>query len=338
VTTTPVPDTGHRSRFLPGFFALGAIWGSSFLFIKVGIRELHPLYVTLGRVALAAVTLLLVLVLVRDRLPRDPRLWGHLAVLGLVGIAVPFTLFGFGEQRIPSLLAGIWNATTPLVALPLAALVFRTERLTLRRVAGIGLGFAGVLVVLGVWQGVGGAALTGQLMCFGAACCYGIAIPYQKRFVAGHPGSTLALTTAQLVAAGALLAVIAPLAAGPPPPVTQLSAEVLGSVAALGVLGTGLAFVLHLRNNRLVGASVASMVTYLIPVFAVAAGVLILGETLAWFQPVGALVVLAGVATAQGVRWRRIRGPARTAASTTPGAAPPPIVAGPDVAVAPELR
>jgi drug/metabolite transporter (DMT)-like permease len=337
VTTTPVPDTGNRSRFLPGFFALGAIWGSSFLFIKVGIRELHPLYVTLGRVALAAVVLVLVLVLVRDRLPRDPRLWAHLAVLGLVGIAVPFTLFGFGEQRIPSLLAGIWNATTPLVALPLAALVFRTERLTLRRVAGIGLGFAGVLVVLGVWQGVGGAALTGQLMCFGAACCYGIAIPYQKRFVAGHPGSTLALTTAQLIAAAVLLAVIAPLAAGPLPPVTQLSAEVLGSVAALGVLGTGFAFVLHLRNNRLVGASVASMVTYLIPLFAVAAGVLILGETLAWFQPVGALVVLAGVATAQGVRWRRAGRPARTAASLA-GAAPPPVIAGPDIAVAPESR
>jgi drug/metabolite transporter (DMT)-like permease len=305
VTTTAVPDNGGRPWLIPGFVGLGAIWGSSFLFIKVGIRELHPLYVTLGRVGLGAATLLVVLLVVRDRLPRDVRLWAHLTVLGVVGVAVPFTLFGFGEQRIPSLLAGIWNATTPLVALPVAALVFRTERLTPRRVAGIGLGFAGVLVVLGVWQGVGGAALTGQLMCFGAAVCYGIAIPYQKRFVAGHPGSTLALTAAQLIAATALLALIAPLAAGAPPVPTQLSPEVIGSVVALGALGTGLAFVLHLRNNRLVGASAASMVTYLIPLFAVAVGVIVLGETLTWFQPVGALIVLAGVAVAQGIRLRR---------------------------------
>lgn len=330
VTSTMVPDAVRHPWFLPGFVALGAIWGSSFLFIKVGIRELHPLYVTLGRVSLGALTLLAVLLVVRDRLPRDPRLWAHLSVLGLVGVAVPFTLFGFGEQRIPSLLAGIWNATTPLIALPLAALVFRTERLTLRRLIGIALGFAGVLVVLGVWQGVGGAALTGQLMCFGAAFCYGIAIPYQRRFVAGHPGSTLSLTAAQLIAAAVLLAVVAPLGAGAPPLPTNLSAEVMGSVAALGALGTGLAFILHLRNNRLAGASAASMVTYLIPVFAVLAGVMVLGESLTWHQPLGALIVLIGVAVAQGIRPRlrlRVRARMRPAPAVIPPSPPDPIIA-----------
>lgn len=326
MTRISAPDSTGRSWFLPGFIALGAIWGSSFLFMKVGVQELHPVYVTLGRVALGAVTLLLVLLVMRDKLPRDLRLWAHLAVLGVVGIAVPFTLFGYGTERIPSLLAGIWNATTPLMALPLAALVFRTERLTTRRAIGIGVGFAGVLVVLGVWQGVGGATLTGQLMCFGAAFCYGIAIPYQKRFVAGHPGSTLALTTAQLLAATAVLALAAPLLAGAPPAPTTLSPEVIASVAALGMLGTGLAFVLHLRNNRLVGASGASMVTYLIPVFAVLAGVLVLGETLTWFQPVGALVVLAGVAIAQGVV--RLRRPTRPEVALPP---PAPALPGPPV-------
>jgi drug/metabolite transporter (DMT)-like permease len=331
VTNHSGPDAGRPSWFLPGFIALGAIWGSSFLFIKVGIRELHPVYVTLGRVGLGAATLLMVLLVLRDRLPRDPRLWAHLTVLGVIGVAIPFTLFGYGEQRIPSLLAGIWNATTPLVALPVAALAFRTERLTSRRLVGIALGFAGVLVVLGVWRGVGGAALTGQLMCFGAAVCYGIAIPYQKRFIAGHPGSTLSLTAAQLVAATAVLAVAAPLLAGAPPRLGELSPEVLASVGALGALGTGLAFVLHLRNNRLVGASGASMVTYLIPVFAVAAGVLVLGETLTWFQPVGALIVLAGVAVAQGLRpprhllrrfWRPRLEPANATPEAVPASAP----------------
>jgi drug/metabolite transporter (DMT)-like permease len=322
VTTASVPD-GSRTWFLPGFIALGAIWGSSFLFIKVGISQLHPLYVTLGRVITGAVVLLALLALARDRLPREPWLWAHLAVLGTIGVAIPFTLFGYGEQRIPSLLAGIWNSTTPLVALPLAALVFRTERLSLRRVIGIGLGFAGALIVLGVWQAVEGAALTGQLMCFCAAACYGIAIPYQKRFIAGHPASTLSLTAAQLIVATGLLAVAAPVAAGPPPAIPSLRPEVIGSVVALGALGTGIAFVIHLRNNRLVGASLSSMVTYLIPVFAVLVGVVVLDEPLTWHQPLGALVVLAGVAVAQGAHTRRTPGPLTSGRRPTPAGAPP---------------
>ena len=175
-------------RWLPSYMVLAAIWGTSFLFIKVGVRELHPLWLTFGRVAAGAAVLLVVLAVTRDRLPRDRALWGHLTVVATFGVSVPFTLFGFGEQRVSSVLAGIWNAATPLVALPLAVLVFRTERMTWRRAAGIAIGFAGVLVVLGVWRGTGGSQLTGQLMCFGAAMCYAVAIPYQKKFVAGRSG------------------------------------------------------------------------------------------------------------------------------------------------------
>jgi drug/metabolite transporter (DMT)-like permease len=305
VSTGPTPDTARRSYVVPGFIALSAIWGASFLFIKVGIRELHPVYLTLARVGLGTLTILILLVVLRDRLPRGPRIWAHLAVVGTLGIAIPFTLFGYGEQRIPSLLAGIWNATTPLVALPLSALLFRTERFTARKAAGIAMGFAGVLVVLGVWQGVSGAALTGQLMCFGAAACYGVVIPYQKRFLAGEPITALGLVAGQVLAATVVLVVIAPLVAGAPPAPTSLSGDVIGSMLALGVFGTGLAFLIHFRNIRLVGASAASLVTYLVPVFAVLAGVLVLGESLHWFQPVGALIVLSGIAIMRGVPIRR---------------------------------
>src|SRR5215212_8541022 len=153
-------------RWLPGLLVLAAIWGSSFLFIKVGVREMHPAYVTLGRVGSGALALLVALFATRDRLPRSGRIWLHLNVVSVVGVVLPFTLFGYGEQRISSVLAGIWNAATPLIVLPVAALVFRTERFTARKVAGVLLGFVGVLAVLGVWQGVGGSHLTGQLMCF----------------------------------------------------------------------------------------------------------------------------------------------------------------------------
>ncbi|MEH0938195.1 DMT family transporter [Micromonospora psammae] len=299
------PDRAALRSWLPGFLALAAIWGSSFLFIKVGVEELHPLHLTLYRVATGALTLVVVLALLRDRLPREPRIWAHLVVVGAFGVAIPFTLFGYGEQRVESMLAGIWNATTPLIVLPLAVLVFRTERLTTRRAVGLGLGFVGVLVVLGVWEGVGGAHFTGQLMCFGAAACYGVAIPYQKKFLAGSAHSGLSLSTAQLLVAALQLAVVAPLAAGAPPVPTGLSAEVVGSVLALGALGTGLAFVIHMRNIRVAGASTASTVTYLIPIFAVLIGAAVLGERLNWHQPVGALIVLLGVAVAQGLVGRR---------------------------------
>jgi drug/metabolite transporter (DMT)-like permease len=311
VTTLIGPDTGRAPlrAWLPAFLPLAAIWGTSFLFIKVGVRELHPLWLTFGRVATGAAVLLIILLVTRDRLPREPRAWAHLAVVGALGVTAPFTLFGFGEERVSSVLAGIWNAATPLVALPLAALVFRTEVLTRARVAGIAIGFAGVLVVLAVWRGVGGTQLTGQLMCFGAAMCYAVAIPYQRKFLAGRPGSGVSFAAGQLLAALVQLAVLAPLVAGAPPVPTELSPEVIASVLALGAFGTGLAFVINMRTIRLAGASTAATVTYLIPIVAVLIGALALDEHLTWYQPVGALIVLSGVAVSQGVLVR-LRPPA----------------------------
>ncbi|GIJ30399.1 transporter [Micromonospora qiuiae] len=326
MTSDFTPDRPGLRSWLPGFVVLAAIWGSSFLFIKVGVAELHPLHLTLFRVVAGGLTLLVVLAVLGDRLPREPRVWAHLAVIAAFGVAMPFTLFGYGEQRVESMLAGIWNATTPLVVLPLAVLVFRTERLTVRGAVGLLLGFVGVLVVLGVWQGVGGAHFVGQLMCFAASACYGVAIPYQKKFIAGSTLSGLSLSAAQLMVAAVQLAIVAPLVAGAPPVPTDLSPRVLAAVLALGALGTGLAFVINLRNIRIVGATTAATVTYLIPVFAVLIGVAVLGERLTWHQPVGALIVLLGVAVSQGLLGRRRRpaSPAATPPATTPAPSPPP--------------
>ena len=300
------PNVGV-ARWLPGLLVLGAIWGSSFLFIKVGVSQLHPVYVALGRVASGAVALVLILILTRTSLPRNLRTWGHNAVVAVVGVAAPFTLFGYGEQRVSSILAGLWNSITPLVVLPLAVIVFRTEKMTVRRVIGLIFGVIGALIILGVWHGTGGSSLTGQLLCLAAASCYGIAIPYTQKFLSHRPESGLAMSGAQLIVASVVLALVAPLMGAPVPRLGELSWQVIGSVLTLGAVGTGIAFVIHLRNIRMVGATTASMVTYIIPIFATAIGAVVLGERIAWYQPIGAAAVLLGVAIAQGVRFKRNR-------------------------------
>ena len=298
--TAKVPTSVPAARsWLPGYLALAVIWGSSFLFIKVGLRELHPLHVALDRIALGAVTLLVLLAVTRVRLPRDIRVWAHLAVVGAFGAALPFTLFSYGEERVSSVLAGIWNATVPLVALPMAVLVFRAESMSRRRAIGLGLGFLGVLTILGVWRGTGDADLVGQLMCLGAALSYGVAIPYQKRFLTGRPEPGTSLAAGQLIMAAVQLSIVASLVAGPPPLPWTLSLPVIASIVGLGAFGTGIAFALSFRVLKLAGVSTATSVTYVIPIWATLMGVLVLKEELSWYQPVGAAIVLLGVAISQ---------------------------------------
>ncbi|MFD3400991.1 DMT family transporter [Kribbella sp. NPDC058693] len=302
VSTVTTPDKAPVRAWLPVMLALAAIWGCSFLFISIGVRELPPLYLALGRVIAGSVVLLAILVVKRESLPRDPRLWAHSFVAGAIGSAIPWTLFGYGEERIPSLLAGIWNGITPLVVLPIAVLIFRTEVFSMQRGLGLLIGFTGMLVVLGAWRVDSGADLVGQGLCMLAAVFYGLAIPYQKKFLAGTTLSGTSLSAALLLCATVQLAIVAPLVTRQAPPAPwSLSAEVVLSVLALGALGSGLAFVLNMRNIRMIGASRSSMVTYLMPVFSILVGVIVLHEHITWYQPVGGLIVLLGVAVSQGV-------------------------------------
>jgi drug/metabolite transporter (DMT)-like permease len=294
--------TPPLSLWLPPYLLLGAIWGCSFLFIKVADEQIPPVWVTLGRVAIGAATLLGALAVMRGGLPRDLRLWGHLFVIAAVMNAAPFTLFALAEHgRVSSVIAGVWNATTPLTALAVLIIVFPSERPTRARIGGLLIGFVGVLIVLGVWRGIGGTALTGQLMCFAAATCYGVGLPYIRRFISGRPESGVTIAAGQMLMATLQMAVVAPLIAGAPPSLTGLHLRVLGSLAALGALGTGIAFILNYRVIRLVGPGTTSTVTYLMPIFSTLAGVLVLGERIGWSEPVGAAVILVGVALSQGL-------------------------------------
>ena len=177
----------------------------------------------------------MICVLWRTPLPRDRAIWGHAAVVALLANTVPFVLLAYGEQHVDSVLAGLLNATTPLMTLLFVPLLVPTERITGRRVAGLLIGFAGVLCVLGVWRGVAGSTVTGVLACLGSTASYGATFAYMQRFFAGRSGSAPALSAAQLVCASVELAVVAPVLAGLPHWPGGPAAVALLALGALGV-------------------------------------------------------------------------------------------------------
>jgi drug/metabolite transporter (DMT)-like permease len=281
----------------PARFALLALfWGSTFLFIKIGDEALAPIQVSLGRLVIGTTTLLAILALRGERLPGGWRLWGQLAIAGLLLNVAPFTLFAYGERHVSSLLAGIWNATVPLFTLPIAIAWIADEHASARRLLGLAVGFAGVLIVLGAWRGVGGASLTGNLLCLGAAAAYGLGFPYTRRYLARRPEGPLALASAQLVCATVEISILTLLFTHEP---HGLAAKHVLSMLALGVFGTGLTFVLNYSLIRDVGATVTSTVAYVMPIVSTLLGILALGEPLRWYEPVGAAVIVLGAFLAQ---------------------------------------
>jgi drug/metabolite transporter (DMT)-like permease len=257
------------------------------------VEDLAPVDVALARVALGAIVLVAALAVTRSPLPRGRGVWGHLFVIALLGNSVPFTLLAYGETHVSSIVAGIWNATAPLLVMLVATVMLPEERPTRRRLAGLVAGFAGVVVVLGPWRGLGGSDLVGQLLCFGMAACYGVAWPYIRRHLAGRPESGTALAAGQMLCATAQLTLASAFIGGAP---RHVGADTIAALLALGVLGTGVAFIFNYAIVRRAGATTAATVTYLVPVVATLLGVLVLSERVAWNQLAGGAIVLASVA------------------------------------------
>ncbi|WP_436849236.1 DMT family transporter [Streptomyces atriruber] len=297
------------------FGVLSLIWGFSFLLIKVGTEGYAPFQVTLGRLVFGTAVVAAVLVVRRERLPRGARTWLHLTVAAFLLNALPFSLFAYAELSIPSTLAGICNATSPLWGMALSLVALSEDRPTRRRVAGLGIGFLGVLTVLGAWQGFSGLDLGGTAMALLASLSYPIGWIYVRRTLAGSGHSNLSLSGAQLLVATAELALVTPLFTSLP---THFPVVPLLAIVALGALGTGVAFLLQYALVAEVGPTTAQMVTYFIPVIATAAGVAVLGESLSWSTPVGAVIVLAGAALTQSRPRARNqpRSPARKSTAT----------------------
>ncbi|MET7683716.1 DMT family transporter [Streptomyces sp. NPDC005423] len=294
--TPPRPRARRPAGWRLRFGLLSLIWGFSFLLIKVGTHGYAPFQVTLGRLACGAAVLVAAMAVKRERLPRGARTWGHLAVAAFLLNALPFSLFAYAELTIPSTLAGICNAASPLWGMALSLVALSEDRPSRVRVAGLGLGFLGVLTVLGVWQGFSGLDARGTGLALAASVSYPVGWIYVRRTLAGSSQSHLSLTGTQLLLATLQLAVVTPLFTSIPAHFALLP---LLAIVALGAVGTGVAMLIQYGIVAEVGPTTAQMVTYFVPVIATAAGVALLGESLSWSTPVGAVVVLAGAALTQ---------------------------------------
>lgn len=278
---------------------LSVLWGGSFFFVEVAVDHLPPLTIVVLRVGLAAAVLWGVLLVSGRGMPRAPAVWLAFVGMGLLNNAIPFSLFVWGQGHIASGLAAILNATTPLFTVLVAAAALPDERMTLNRLVGVVLGLGGVAVLVGgeALGGIGDTVLA-QLACLLAALSYACAGAFGRRF--RRLGVTPLQTAAGQVTASTALLLPLALAAEHPWTLTLPPVPVVAAVAGLAVLSTAVAYILYFRLLATAGATNLLLVTFLIPVSAMALGVTILGETIEARHLLGLAGIAAGLAAVDG--------------------------------------
>jgi drug/metabolite transporter (DMT)-like permease len=271
---------------------LSVMWGASFLFIKVGLEDFHPWQIVAGRLVLGALVLVTMLRARGLHLPRERSTWAALVFMAIVANLVPFSLITWGEESISSSLAAILNSTTPLFTATIASLALPGERLTRLRTAGILLGFIGVGVIVGI-DVDSGNDLLGELAVVLASASYAVGFVFARRRLVERGESSLTLSAGQLLVASGIAIFPAAWATGTSPAAPGSGA--LAAVFMLGVFGTGFAYVLYYRLVTDVGATSASFVTYLLPIFGVVLGSVFLDERIGWNTVAGAALVFMGI-------------------------------------------
>ena len=274
-------------------FILGAIWGASFFFIKVGVADIPPFTFVLGRTLLASLVLFGVMKLRGEAFPRSRQLFATLGILGILNGVIPYTLITWGETRITSGLASILNAAMPLFTVVLAHYWTHDERFSTPKVIGVMMGFAGVAVVFipELRNGIQ-AEFWGQLAVVIAALSYAIATIVARRFLKGV--SPVVASAGQL---GSAALMMLPLSFVFDQPWTlRPGFPALAAWLTLALLGTAFAYTLYYWLLEHTGATRTSLVTYLLPIFGVMWGALLLREPIEWEAIVGLVLIIAGVA------------------------------------------
>jgi drug/metabolite transporter (DMT)-like permease len=299
---------------------LALVWGLSFFFTEICLRDLGPLTLAAGRVSTAALALLALALLTGLRGPQRLADWLALLVMGVINNALPFSLIMWGQTSIDSGLASILNATTPLFTFLLAHLLTADEKITRRGLAGIAIGFVGALVLIGPGALAGlGLQSWAQLAVLGAAVCYACAAIYGRRLRHLSP----IVAAAGMTSAAAL--VLLPLAAAWERPWTASpDAATWTALLSLGLISTAAAYILYFRILASAGATNLLLVTFLIPIAALLLGTLILGEQITLTALGGMLLIFAGLAVIDGRLLRRQSRPGSAAKAPVPGSPPSP--------------
>ncbi|HEY7131780.1 MAG TPA: DMT family transporter [Candidatus Limnocylindrales bacterium] len=276
------------------FIALGFFWGSSYLFIKIGVDHgLEPFTLIMFRLLIGFVLLATVVAIAREPLPRDPRSYGHLLVMGTINIAIPFALITFAEQTVDSSLASVINSAVPLFVIVLAAVFLPGEAITVNRLVGLLVGFVGVAILVGfdVTDLSAGNAV-GELALIGATISYAAGNVYAKRNIHGLRPMIPALFQ---VFFGLLITGTLAFATEHPLTVDWVPEAVL-AVFWLGLFGSGLAYLSYFRILQRWGATRTSLVAYLLPVWGIALGAIVLGEPIQATMLAGTALIIGGIA------------------------------------------
>ena len=285
---------------------LSVLWGGSFFFGEVALAELPPLTLVLGRVALAAVTLNLVVAASGQRMPRDVGLWGAFLVMGVLNNFIPYSLIFWGQTEITSSLASILNATTPLWTVVLAHFLTHDERMSPNKLAGVSFGLLGVIVMIGP-AALGGVGLNvlAQFAVVGAALSYAFAGIFGRRFK--RLGVSPLVTASGQLTGGTLMMLPVATLVDRPWTLPAPGSVTWGAVAGLALLCTAVAYVIYFRLLASAGATNLLLVTFLIPVSALLLGTTLLGEVLEPRQLAGMAMIGLGLAGIDGRLWRLSR-------------------------------
>lgn len=276
------------------FVLLGGIWSSSFLWIKIAVQEIGPLTLVALRVLFGLLFGIAVILIGRVQLPRNVKDWRPLLVLGITNVAIPFFLISWGEQSIDSAVAAILDATVPLFAIVIAHLSLHDDRITLSKLLGLLVGFAGVVVLMSRDIRTSSGSLLGQAAVVIASIFYAGSSVYARKSTESTPG--ILRSVGPLLSSTVVMWIAAPIAESP----LRLPQLPITWVALLwlGILGSGVAFILSYYLIHAIGPTRTTMVTYLFPLGGVILGVSFLGEQLTWQLLAGAVLILASLAVA----------------------------------------
>ncbi|MCB8837367.1 DMT family transporter [Aurantimonas sp. VKM B-3413] len=285
---------------------LSVLWGGSFFFTGVAVKELPPLTIVTLRVGLAAMILTAILSLRGVSLPRAPSVWAAFFGMGLLNNVLPFCLIVWGQTQIASGLASILNATTPLFGVVVAHVLTRDEAMTGLKASGVAAGFLGVVVMVGpAAAGAFDGEVLAELACLAAALSYAFAGVFGRRFK--RMGVPPMATAAGQVTASSVMLLPAALLVDRPWTLEMPGAASVAAIIAIATLSTALAYVIYFRILSTAGATNLLLVTFLIPVSAIVLGALVLGERLDARHFLGMALIGCGLAAIDGRLWRRLR-------------------------------